>query len=91
MMYVEFTELIVGGIQQGKTRRIVINLAEVISFREGPHNSGCILNTRQGDVHIEETYNQVKELFNNKNGIAPVLMPKESWIENISNPVIDES
>ena len=91
MMYVEFTELIVGGIQQGKTRSIVINLSEVISFREGPHNSGCILNTRQGDVHIEETYNQVKELFNNKNGIAPVLMPIESWIENISIPVIDEN
>ena len=91
MMYVEFTELIVGGIQQGKTRNIVINLTEVISFREGPHNSGCILNTRQGDVHIEETYNQVKELFNNKNGMSPVLMPRESWLEDISNPVIDES
>ena len=91
MMYVEFTELIVGGIQQGKTRRIVINLSEVISFREGPHDSGCILHTRSGEVHIEERYNQVKELFNNKNGISPVLMPKESWIENISNPVIDES
>ena len=91
MMYVEFTELIVGGIQQGKIRSIVINLAEVISFREGPHNSGCILNTRQGDVHIEETYNQVKELFNNKNGIAPVLMPIETWIENISIPAVDEN
>ena len=91
MMYVEFTELIIGTIQQGKTRKIVINLSEVISFREGPHNSGCILDTRRGEVHIEETYNQVKELFNNKNGTSPVLMPRESWMENISNPVIDES
>ena len=91
MMYVEFTELIVGGIQQGKTRKIVINLSEVTSFREGPHNSGCILDIRRGDVHIEETYNQVKELFNNKNGVAPVLMSIESWQENISIPVIDES
>ena len=91
MMYVEFTELIVSGIQQGKTRRIVINLSEVISFREGPHNSGCVLDTRRGDVHVEETYNQVKELFNNKNGVTPVLMPRESWLEDISNPVIDES
>ena len=91
MMYVEFTELIVSGIQQGKTRRIVINLSEVISFREGPHNSGCVLDTRGGDVHVEETYNQVKELFNNKNGVTPVLMPRESWLEDISNPVIDES
>ena len=89
MMYVEFTELIVGGIQQGKIRRIVINLSEVISFREGPHDSGSILNTRSGDVHVKEQYNQVKELFNNKNGISPVLMPKESWTENISNPVIE--
>ena len=70
MMYVEFTELIVGGIQQGKTRRIVINLSEVISFREGPHNSGCILDTRRGDVHVEEKYHQVKELFNNNIIIA---------------------
>ena len=91
MMYVEFTELIVSGIQQGKTRRIVINLSEVISFREGPHDSGCILVTRQGDIHVEEKYDQVKELFNNKNGVTPVLMPRESWLEDISNPVIDES
>ena len=91
MMYVEFTELIVGGIQQGKTRRIVINLSEVISFREGPHNSGCILETRRGEIHIEETYNQVKKLFNNKNGIAPVLMPVETWTENISVPAVNES
>ena len=91
MMYVEFTELIIGGIQQGKIRRIVINLSEVISFREGPHDSGCVLNTRSGDVHVKEKYNQVKELFNNKNGTSPVLMPRESWMENISNPVIDES
>ena len=91
MMYVEFTELIIGGIQQGHTRKIVINLSEVVSFREGPHNSGCILDTRRGDVHVEEKYHQVKELFNNKNGISPVLMPIESWLENISNPVINES
>jgi hypothetical protein len=49
-MYAEFTEIIVGGIQQGTKRKIVVNLAEVISFREGPHNSGCILDTRRGDV-----------------------------------------
>ncbi len=88
MMYAEFTEIIVGGIQQGTKRKIVVNLAEVISFREGPHNSGCILDTRRGDVHIEETYNQVKNLFNNKNGIAPVLMPVETWTENISIPAV---
>ena len=91
MMYVEFTELIVSGIQQGKTRRIVINLSEVISFREGPHDSGCVLDTRRGDVHVQERYDQVKELFNNKTGMSPVLMPKASWIEDISIPAIDES
>ena len=91
MMYVEFTELIVGGIQQGKERQIVVNLEKIITFREGPHNSGCVLETRRGDIHVQETYNQVKELFNNKNGMSPVLMPRESWLENISNPVIDES
>ena len=75
MMYAEFTELIIGGIQQGRTRKIVVNLEKVISFREGPHDSGCIFETRRGDLHVEETYDQVKKLFNNKNGIAPVLMP----------------
>ena len=90
MVYAEFTELIIGGIQQGQTRKIVINLEKIISFREGPHDSGCILETEEHDVHVEEKYDQVKNLFNNKNGIAPVLMPKESWTENISNPVIDE-
>ena len=91
MMFAEFTELIIGGIQQGQQRQIVVNLERIITFREGPHNSGCVLATRRGEIHVEETYNQVKELFNNKNGMSPVLMPKESWLENISNPVIDEN
>ena len=91
MMFAEFTELIIGGIQQGQQRQIVVNLDRILTFREGPHNSGCVLATRRGEIHVEETYNQVKELFNNKNGMSPVLMPRESWLENISNPVIDES
>ena len=91
MMFAQFTELIIGGIQQGTKRQIVVNLQKIITFREGPHDSGCILETRRGDIHIEEKYDQVKTLFNTKNGLAPVLMSKESWTENISNPVIDES
>ena len=91
MMFAEFTELIIGGIQQGQKRQIVVNLERVITFREGPHNSGCVLATRRGEIHVDQTYDEVKTLFNGKNGISPVLMPKESWTENISNPVIDES
>ena len=91
MMYVEFTELIIGGIQQGKERQIVVNLERVITFREGPHDSGCVLETRRGDIHVQQTYDQVKALFNNENGMPPVLMPKASWIEDISIPVIDEN
>jgi len=91
MMFAEFTELIIGGIQQGQKRQIVVNLERVITFREGPHNSGCVLATRRGEIHVDQTYDEVKTLFNGKNGLAPVLMPKESWTENISNPVIDES
>jgi len=75
MMYAEFTELIIGGIQQGTTRKIVVNLEKVISFRAAPHESGTVLETRRGDIHVEEKYDQVKELFNNNNGLAPVLMP----------------
>ena len=66
MMFAEFTELIIGGIQQGTTRKIVVNLEKVISFRAGPHNSGAVLETRRGDIHVEEKYDQVKELFNTK-------------------------
>jgi len=81
MMYVEFTELITGGIQQGATRKTVVNLEKVITFRAVPHGGGTILETRRGDIHVEEKYDQVKNLFNNKNGIAPVLMPIEPWTE----------
>ena len=91
MMFAEFTELIIGGIQQGQQRQIVVNLERIITFREGPHDSGCVLATRRGEIHVVETYDQVKTLFNSKNGMSPVLMPKESWLENISNPVIDEN
>ena len=89
MMYAEFTEVIRGGIEQGKKRKIVMNLEKVLSFRA--EQGGTMLETRRGDYYVEETYDQVKKLFNNKNGVAPVLMPVETWRENISNPVIDES
>ena len=75
MMYAEFTELITGGIQQGVTRKIVVNLEKVITFRAVPHGGGTVLETRRGDIHVEEKYDQVKALFNSKNGIAPVLLP----------------
>ena len=75
MMYAEFTELITGGIQQGVTRKIVVNLEKVITFKAVPHDGGAVLETRRGDIHVQEKYDQVKALFNNKNGIAPVLLP----------------
>tara|TARA_R110000824_G_scaffold117801_1_gene269825 strand:+ start:664 stop:936 length:273 start_codon:yes stop_codon:yes gene_type:complete len=90
-MYAEFTEIIKGGIEQGSTRKIVINLEKIISFRAVPHDGGTVLETRRDDIHVEQKYDEVKRLFNNKNGIAPVLLSTESWIENISNPVIDEN
>jgi len=89
MMFAEFTELITGGIQQGQRRQIVVNLEKVITFRGVPNSGGCLLETRRGDIHVEATYDDVKNLFNNKNGMAPVLMPKESWTENISIPVVE--
>ena len=76
MMYAEFTEVIRGGIEQGTTRKVVINLEKVISFRSSDYvNSGAVLETRRGDFYVEETYDQLKALFNTKNGIAPVLLP----------------
>tara|TARA_R110001583_G_scaffold168047_1_gene320875 strand:- start:55 stop:285 length:231 start_codon:yes stop_codon:yes gene_type:complete len=74
-MYAEFTELITGGIQQGVTRKIVVNLEKVITFKAVPHDGGAVLETRRGDIHVQEKYDQVKALFNTKNGIAPVLLP----------------
>ena len=75
MMYAEFTELITGGIQQGATRKIVVNLDKIITFRAVPHGGGTVLVTRRDDIYVTEKYDQVKELFNSKNGIAPVLIP----------------
>ena len=74
-MYAEFTELITGGIQQGATRKIVVNLDKILTFRAVPHGGGTVLETRRDDIHVIEKYEQVKELFNSKNGIAPVLLP----------------
>jgi len=88
MMYAEFTEVIRGGIEQGTKRKVVINLDKVISFRVSDY--GSVIETRRGDFYVEQTYEQLKKLFNNKNGIAPVLLPAETWIENISNPVKPE-
>ena len=73
MMYAEFTEVIRGGIEQGTTRNVVVNLDKVISFRASDY--GSVLETRRGNFYVEETYAQLKNLFNNKNGIAPVLLP----------------
>jgi len=72
-MYAEFTEVIRGGIEQGTTRKVVVNLDKVISFRTS--DCGSVLKTRRGDFYGEETYDQLKNLFNNKYGIAPVLLP----------------
>ena len=74
-MYAEFTELITGGIQQGATRKIVVNLEKILTFRAVPHGGGTVLETRRDDIHVIEKYEQVKELFNTENGIAPVLLP----------------
>jgi len=89
-MYAEFSELIIGGIQQGQKRKVVVNLEKVITFKAVPHGGGTVLETRRGDIHVEEEYDQVKALFNSKNGIAPVLLAVDTWTENISIPVIDE-
>ena len=47
MMYAEFTEVIRGGIEQGKKRKIVMNLEKVLSFRA--EQDGTMLETRRGD------------------------------------------
>ena len=73
MMYAEFTEVIRGGIEQGKKRKIVMNLEKVLSFRV--EQNGTMLETRRGDYYVEETYDQLKALFNSKNGVPPALIP----------------
>ena len=91
MMYAEFNELIVGGIQQGQKRKVVVNLEKVITFKAVPHGGGTVLETRRGDIHVEEKYDKVKALFNSKNGIAPVLLAVDTWTQNISIPATDEN
>ena len=75
-MYAEFTEVIRSGIEVGHSRKVVINLDKVISFRAGTASDiGGVIETRRGDFYVQETYDQLKNLFNSKNGIAPVLIP----------------
>ena len=73
MMYAEFTEVIRGGIEKGKKRKIVMNLEKVLSFRA--EQDGTMLETRRGDYYVEETYDQIKRVFNSKNGVPPALIP----------------
>lgn len=81
MMYAEFTEVITGGIRQGTERKVVVNLDKVVSFRAASTNStGAVLETRRGDIQVKETYDQIKEVFNSKNGVPPALIP-------VTNPV----
>ena len=72
-MYAEFTEVIRGGIEQGKKRKIVMNLEKVLSFRA--EQNGTMLETRRGDYYVEETYDQIKRVFNSKIGVPPALIP----------------
>jgi hypothetical protein len=74
-MFIEFIEIITGGIQAGTKRPVVINLDKVITFRGvDKSNGGTKLETRRGDVYVETSYNEVKELFNTRNGVSPVLV-----------------
>tara|TARA_R100000008_G_scaffold24500_1_gene13216 strand:- start:1792 stop:2058 length:267 start_codon:yes stop_codon:yes gene_type:complete len=77
-MFVEFIEIITGGIQVGTKRPIVINLDKVITFRGvDKSNGGTKLETRRGDVYVDTSYDEVKKLFNTRNGVPPVLV--KSW------------
>jgi len=50
-----------------------MNLEKVISFRA--EQDGTMLETRRGDFYVEETYDQIKRVFNSKNGVPPALIP----------------
>ena len=64
-MFIEFTEIITGGLGTGSKREIVLNLNKVISFREvSKSGGGTIFETRRGDVQVTTPYREVLSMMN---------------------------
>ena len=64
-MFIEFTEIITGGLGTGSKREIVLNLNKVISFREvSKSGGGTIFETRRGDVQVTTPYSEVLSMMN---------------------------
>ena len=64
-MFIEFTEIITGGLGTGSKREIVLNLNKVISFREvSKSGGGTVFETRRGDVQVTTPYDDVRKLLN---------------------------
>ena len=66
-MFIEFTEIMTGGLGAGSEREIVLNLDKVISFREVSKNTGgTVFETRRGDIQVTTPYSEVTDLINCK-------------------------
>ena len=64
-MFIQFTEIITGGLGTGSKREIVLNLNKVISFREvSKSGGGTIFETRRGDVQVTTPYREVLSMMN---------------------------
>ena len=64
-MFIQFTEIITGGLGTGSKREIVLNLNKVISFREvSKSGGGTIFETRRGDVQVTTPYSEVLSMMN---------------------------
>ena len=64
-MFIQFTEIITGGLGTGSKREIVLNLNKVISFREvSKSGGGTIFETRRGDVQVTTLYREVLSMMN---------------------------
>jgi hypothetical protein len=64
-MFIEFTEIITGGLGTGSKRDIVLNLNKVISFREvSKTGGGTVFQTRRGDIQVTTPYKEVRKLLN---------------------------
>jgi len=64
-MFIQFTEIITGGLGTGSKREIVLNLNKVISFREvSKSGGGTIFETRRGDVQVTTPDREVLSMMN---------------------------
>ncbi len=62
-MFIELTEVILGGITAGHKRQVSINTNRIISFTPVESGDGTNIEVKRGVIRVKQTYEEVKELI----------------------------